>query len=212
MDEFQIKRNELLADRVIRGLKARNMEGYYVADKKKALDLVLKMIPTGASVSWGGSTTLEEIGIKDILREGDYQVIDRDRCSSPEEKHQTEIQALDSDFFLASSNAITEEGMLVNIDGQGNRIAGIIFGPRTVILVVGMQKVSKDLDEAIKRVRNEAAPIIAQKFPLSTPCKTIGSCVNCMAQDTICCQLLVTRFSRFQGRIKVILVGETIGY
>lgn len=212
MDEFQMKRNELLAERVIRGLKSRNMEGCYVENREEALELVIGMIPAGASVGWGGSNTLEEIGIKNILREGDYQVIDRDNCSGPKEKHQKEIQALDSDVFLASCNAITEDGILVNIDGQGNRIAGIIFGPRSVILVVGMQKVAKDLDAAIKRARNEAAPAIAQKFPLSTPCKTIGSCVNCMAQDTICCQFLVTRYSRFQGRIKVILVGEPVGY
>ena len=119
---------------------------------------------------------------------------------------------LGSDFLLSSTNAITEDGVLVNIDGRGNRVAGIVYGPRNVIIVAGMNKVVRTLEDAWSRARNEAAPINAQRFPIQTPCKKTGSCADCKSPDTVCCQFLVTRFSKVPKRIKVILVNEELGF
>ncbi len=212
MDQNKKKRNKLLAEKVIKGLQSRNMEGYYVDNKEAALKKVFELIPRGSSIGWGGSASIDEVGLKVVAKTGDYVVFDRDGCKDPIKKKQIELQIFGSDYFLCSTNAITEDGILVNIDGNSNRVAAIAYGPTHVIMVVGMNKVAKDVDAAIYRARNEAAPINAQRFPLETPCKKTGSCANCMSKDTICCQFLVTRFSRHEGRIKVILVGEDLGF
>ncbi|MBR3825717.1 MAG: lactate utilization protein [Lachnospiraceae bacterium] len=212
MDQNKAKRNKLLAEKVIKGLQSRNMEGYYVKNKEEALKKVFSLIPRGSSIGWGGSASVDEIGFKVVAKTGEYVVFDRDKGKNPIEKKQIEIQTFGCDYYLCSSNAITEDGILVNIDGNSNRVAAIAYGPTHVIMVVGMNKVAKDLDAAICRARNEAAPINAQRFELDTPCRKNGSCANCMSKDTICCQFLVTRFSRHEGRIKVILVGEDLGF
>ncbi|MBQ6695600.1 MAG: lactate utilization protein [Lachnospiraceae bacterium] len=212
MDPNKKKRNKLLAEKVIKGLQSRNMEGYYVDNKEAALKKVFELIPRGSSIGWGGSASIDEVGLKVVAKTGDYVVFDRDGCKDPIKKKQIELKIFGSDYFLCSTNAITEDGILVNIDGNSNRVAAIAYGPTHVIMVVGMNKVAKDVDAAIYRARNEAAPINAQRFPLETPCKKNGSCANCMSKDTICCQFLVTRFSRHEGRIKVILVGEDLGF
>lgn len=212
MDQNKIKRNKLLAEKVIKGLQSRNMEGYYVKNKEEALKKVFSLIPRGSSIGWGGSASVDEVGLKVVSKTGDYVVFDRDNCKNPIEKRQVELQTFGCDYYLCSSNAITEDGILVNIDGNSNRVAAIAYGPTHVIMVVGMNKVVKDVDAAIYRARNEAAPINAQRFPLDTPCKKNGSCADCMSKDTICCQFLVTRFSRHEGRIKVVLVGEDLGF
>lgn len=206
------KRNRLLAEKVIRGLKARNMEGFYAENGKEALELALSMISQGSIVGWGGSASIEEIGLKEAIRNGNYQVLDRDNCKDAAEKKQIERQIFSADYMLCSTNAITEDGILVNIDGNANRVAAIAYGPEHVIMIVGMNKVAKDVDAAVCRARNEAATINAQRFPLDTPCKKTGSCVNCMFMDTICCEFLITRFSGHEDRIKVILVGEDLGF
>lgn len=212
MDENQKKRNRALIERVIRGLQKRNIEGYYAEGKQEALELALSLIPKGAVVAWGGSHTISQIGLKQAVVSGDYVVINRDCCNDAKEKRRTEVQALASDYFLASCNAITEDGILVNIDGNANRVAAIAFGPEHVILIVGAQKIAKDVEAAVSRIRHVAAPVIVQGFPLTVPCKTLGSCVNCLASDTVCCQFLITRYSRHTGRIKVILVNDQAGY
>jgi hypothetical protein len=212
MDQNKAKRNKLLAEKVIKGLQSRNMEGYYVKNKEEALKKVFSLIPRGSSIGWGGSASVDEIGFKVVAKTGEYVVFDRDKGKNPIDKKQIEIQTFGCDYYLCSSNAITEDGILVNIDGNSNRVAAIAYGPTHVIMVVGMNKVAKDLDAAICRARNEAAPINAQRFDLETPCKKNGSCANCMSKDTICCQFLVTRFSRHEGRIKVVLVGEDLGF
>ena len=212
MDQNKAKRNKLLAEKVIKGLQSRNMEGYYVKNKEEALKKVFSLIPRGSSIGWGGSASVDEIGFKVVAKTGEYVVFDRDKGKNPIEKKQIEIQTFGCDYYLCSSNAITEDGILVNIDGNSNRVAAIAYGPTHVIMVVGMNKVAKDLDAAIYRARNEAAPINAQRFDLDTPCKKNGSCANCMSKDTICCQFLITRFSRHEGRIKVVLVGEDLGF
>lgn len=212
MDINRMKRNELLAATVIKGLTSRNMEGYYAATKEEALKLALELIPEGSSISWGGSMSIQEIGLKQAVIEGNYQVYNRDAASTPEEKRRIELATYDADFFLTSSNAVTEDGILLNIDGNSNRVSAIAYGPKHVLMIVGMNKICKDVDAAVYRARNEAATCNTQRFPIKTPCKVTGACADCKSPDTICCQFLTTRYSRHAGRIKVILVGEDLGF
>lgn len=212
MNENRDVRNRMLAEKVIKGLKSRNMEGFYAETKEEALKLALELIPAGSSIGWGGSVSIEEIGLKKAVCEGDYVIYNRDICKSPEEKREVELKVFGCDYFLASSNAVTEDGILVNIDGNANRVAAIAYGPKNVLMIVGMNKIAKDEEAALYRARNEAATINAQRFPLDTPCKKNGSCANCKSMDTICCQFLTTRFSRHAGRIKIILVNENLGF
>ena len=209
MNENIVKRNELLAAKTIRGLKSRNMEGYYAADKEAALKIALSLIPEGSSVTMGGGMSVHEIGLVKALKEGNYNFIDRD---AEKDKRAAMLKAYDADVFLSSVNAMTEDGVLVNIDGNSNRVSAIAQGPRKVVFIVGMNKVCSDVDGAMKRARNVAAPINAQRFGLSTPCAKTGACWNCKSPDTICCQFLITRFSRHAGRIHVILVNDNLGF
>ena len=209
MDKNTFKRNELLAQKVIKGLQSRNMSGYYAASTQEALQMALDMIPEGSSVTMGGGESVHAIGLSDALKQGNYNFIDRDAY---EDKRKAMLLAYDADFYLASVNAMTEDGVLVNIDGNANRVSAIAQGPKKVIFIVGMNKVCSDVDGAMKRARNVAAPINAQRFGLQTPCSKTGSCMNCKSADTICCQFLITRFSRHEGRIHVILVNENLGF
>ena len=211
MNENITKRNALLAQQMIKSLQSRNMEGYYAETKEEALQKALELIPEGSSISWGGSMSIQEIGLTKALHEGNYQVYDREDCKTPEEKRQIALKALDCDYFLASSNAITEDGIMVNIDGNANRIAAIAFGPRNVLMIIGMNKVVRTEADAMSRAKNIAAPINAQRFK-KTPCTVTGTCVNCKSPGCICCQTLVTRFSLAPGRIKVILVNDELGF
>ena len=212
MDNNTASRNRLLAERVIRGLESRNMTGYYAENKEEALKIALSLIPEGATVGWGGSVSVNEIGLKDAVISGNYNALVRENCKTPEEKEKLQRDVFFADYFLSSSNAVTEDGILVNIDGNANRIAAIAYGPKHVIMVVGMNKIARDLDAAISRARNVAAPINAQRFPLSTPCKKTGVCADCKSPDSICCEFLITRLSRHKDRIHVILVDEILGY
>ena len=212
MNENIIKRNELLAVKVIKGLESRNMSGYYAATKEEALAKALELIPEGASIAMGGAMSAHEIGLVEALKTGSYNFIDRDKAKNPEEKRAAMLAAYDADFFLSSANAMTEDGIIVNIDGNSNRVSAIAQGPKQVIFIVGMNKICDDLDGAMKRARNVAAPINAQRFGLSTPCASTGSCMDCKSPDTICCQFLITRFSRHKGRIHVILVNDSLGF
>ena len=207
--KFITMRNDLLAQKVIKGLKSRNMTGYYAKDKEAALKLALDLIPEGSTVTMGGAMSAHEIGLVKTLKEGNYNFIDRDDY---EDKRQAALLAYDADVFLSSTNAMTEDGILVNIDGNANRVSAIAQGPKKVVLIVGMNKVCDDVDGALKRARNVAAPINAQRFGLNTPCAKTGSCMNCKSPDTICCQFLITRYSHHPDRIHVILVGENLGF
>ena len=209
MDKNIFHRNELLAQKVIKGLESRNMSGYYAEDRESALRQALALIPEGSTATMGGGVSVYEIGLVKALKEGSYNFIDRNEIA---DKRAAMLAAYDADVFLASCNAITEDGVLVNIDGNANRVSAIAFGPKKVVLIVGMNKVCSDVDAAMKRARGIAAPTNAQRFGLSTPCAKTGSCMNCKSPDTICCQFLVTRFSRHAGRIHVILVNDTLGY
>lgn len=209
MNPAMNKRNELLAQTVIKGLKSRNMSGYYAASREEALRTALELIPEGSSVTMGGAMSAHEIGLVDALKKGNYQFIDRDAYT---DKRAAMLAAYDADVFLSSANAITSDGVMVNIDGNSNRVSAIAQGPKKVIFIVGMNKVCGDIDGAIKRARNVAAPINAQRFGLSTPCSKTGACMNCKSPDTICCQILITRYSRHADRIHVILVNDSLGF
>lgn len=209
MDANLAKRNELLAQKVISGLKSRNMTGYYAASREDALKIALSLIPEESTVTMGGGMSVHEIGLVKALKEGNYHFLDRDAMA---DKRAAMLAAYDADFFLSSANAMTEDGILVNIDGNANRVSAIAQGPKKVLFIVGMNKVCDDVDGAMKRARNVAAPTNAQRFGLSTPCSKTGSCMNCKSPDTICCQFLVTRYSRHADRIHVILVNDYLGF
>ena len=203
------RRNELLAQKVIEGLESRNMSGYYAADKEAALRLALSLIPEGSTVTMGGGMSVHEIGLPEALKKGNYNFIDRDEMK---DKRAAMLAAYDADFFLMSTNAMTQDGILVNIDGNSNRVSALAQGPRKVIIIAGMNKVCDDVDGAMKRARNVAAPINAPRFGLETPCSKTGACMNCKSPDTICCQFLITRYSKHAGRIHVILVNDYLGF
>ena len=205
-------RNEVLANRVVKNLESRNMEAYFVKTKEEALKKALELIPEGSSISWGGTASAKEIGLLDAVHEGNYEVYDREEVQTPELKNELAHKALDCDFFIGSTNALAENGVMVNIDGNANRVAAFAFGPKNVLLIVGMNKVVKSEEDAMSRARNEAAPINAQRFGLDTPCSKNGMCYDCKSPDCICCQILITRYSRAAKRIKVILVDENLGF
>ena len=209
MDQNIVKRNELLAQTVIKGLASRNMTGYYAADREEALKLALSLIPKGSTVTMGGALSAREIGLVDAVKGPDYRFIDREAYA---DRRAAMLAAYDADVFLSSTNAMTEDGILVNIDGNANRVSAIAQGPKKVVVIAGMNKVCKDLDSAMKRARNVAAPINAQRFGLNTPCSKTGACMDCKSPDTICCQFLITRYSRHAGRIHVILVNDNLGF
>ncbi|MBR4169166.1 MAG: lactate utilization protein [Lachnospiraceae bacterium] len=209
MNENITKRYELLADKVIAGLKSRNMSGYYAATKEEALKKALELIPEESTVTMGGAMSAHEIGLVDALKEGNYLFIDRDQES---DKRAAMLKAYSADVFLSSVNAMTEDGVLINIDGNANRVSAIAQGPKKVIFIVGINKICNDVDSAMKRARNVAAPINAQRFGLNTPCAKTGSCMNCKSPDTICCQFLITRYSKHADRIHVILVNDNLGF
>ena len=208
MDENMKKRNERLAQTVIKGLQSRNMTGYYAEDREAALKQALELIEENSTISMGGCMSAHEIGLVQALQEGNYQYLDRSKM----EPREGLLAAYDSDVFLSSANAMTSDGILVNIDGNSNRVSCIAQGPKKVIFIVGMNKVCADLDSAMKRARNVAAPANAQRFEVKTPCKETGKCFDCKSPDTICCQFLITRYSRHTGRIHVILVNDNLGF
>ena len=209
MNENIFTRNEKLAQKVIKGLGSRNMTGYYASSAEEAKKIALDLIPEGSTVTMGGGMSVHEIGLVDALKNGNYNFLDRNQA---EDKRAAMLAAYDADFFLSSCNAITEDGILINIDGNANRVSAIAQGPKKVIFIVGMNKVCSDVDGGMKRARNVAAPINAQRFGLDTPCTKTGSCFNCKSPDTICCQFLVTRFSKHADRIHVILVNDSLGF
>ena len=205
-------RNEKAAGKVIKNLARRNIEACYCPTSREAVDKLLEMIPAGSSVTWGGSMSIRDIGIPAALADaGKYEVYDRDKA--PDRAAATEIylKAFSCDYYLSSANAITEDGVIVNIDGTGNRVAAITFGPRNVIFVIGMNKLTQNVDAALARARSLAAPVNTARFDIQTPCKLDGVCHNCLSDDCICNYIHYLRHSP-KGKHKVILVGESIGY
>ncbi|MDR0315783.1 MAG: lactate utilization protein [Treponema sp.] len=205
-------RNQKLGAKTVQALKNRFFDAWYFDEPAEALEKIMSLIPADHTVSWGGSFTLDELGIKERLAEKGYKLLDRDKALNPEERAEIMRQALLCGTFLTGCNAISEDGQLVNIDGFGNRVAAMIFGPRQVIVIAGMNKVAKTLDDAIIRARTIAAPRNTQRFQNNkTPCNETGSCANCTSPDSICSFIVTTRLCKPANRIKVILVGKDMG-
>lgn len=204
----------VLAASMIKKLEARNMEGAYCETAEEAKQAILSEMPEGSSVTWGGSMTCEDMGLIDACRKSPHlRALDRATAKTPQEKRELYAKQTLCDYFLMSTNAITMDGELVNIDGNGNRVACLIIGPSHVFVVCGMNKVEPDLESAIKRARNIASPANVHRVgKTSTPCLKTGRCADCLSQESICNQFVVTRRSGVKGRIKVFLVGESLGY
>ncbi len=213
-DMIIANRTEIIAKHVIEGLEKRNMKGYFCQTAQEANDLILSLIPEGDSVSWGGSMTIRDMGLTKLIKSSEkYNVMDRDEAGSTEEMREIQRQALLCDTFLMSTNAMTDDGVLVNIDGLGNRLAALCYGPKQVIVVAGINKVMHSEEAAIERARNVAAPTNIHRFTANvTPCKKTGKCGNCIGEGCICRQVLITRMSMIPERIKVILVNEDLGF
>lgn len=203
---------ENAAATIIKNLEKRQMEGYYCATSAEAVQKALELMPAGSSIGWGGSMTLSETGLMDALRSADYNLIDRDTAKTPEEQRKLYGEICCADYFLMSTNAITLDGELVNIDGRGNRVAFLCYGPQNVLILTGMNKVTSDVESAIKRVKDVASPPNTVRLNKNTPCAVTGRCGDCLSPDCICSQTVITRRSGTPGRIKVILIGEELGY
>ncbi len=204
---------EKRAQVLVKNLRSRHFQAVYCPDKTSALAQALEWIPRGSSVGWGGSVTAQQIGLIDAVRAGDYQVLDRDAAPDPAEKKQIMKRILTADVFLTGANALSLDGQMVNVDGNGNRVAAVCYGPDSVIVVAGMNKVVDTLEDAVTRARTVAAPMNKQRFLNgTTPCEVIGVCGNCKSEGCICNQIVITRNSRPAGRIKFILVGEELGF
>lgn len=204
-------RNEKLAQTVIRHLRQRHFDGYYCKNVDELKSLIKTLIPEKSSITWGGSVTVRSTGINKLLKEGNYTVYDRDDATTDEEKQAAYLKAFSCDYYLSSVNAMTEDGQIVNIDGNGNRVAALTWGPKHVVYIVGFNKICQDLDAAVKRARSTAAPVNAQRFNLHTPCKADGVCHNCQSPDSICNYIWIQRLSP-NHRHTVILVAEDLGY
>ena len=207
------RRNSKLGPALVKALEDRHFEAAYFDDIPHAVEKVFSLIPKDHVVSWGGSMTAGAMDLyEETVRRG-YKVINRDAAQSPEERVNLMRQALLSDTFLMGTNALSEDGQLVNIDGNGNRIAALCYGPRQVIIVTGINKAVKTLDDAIARARNQAAPLNVQRFEsIKTPCNSSGVCANCKNSDSICSHIVITRLCKPAGRIKVIIIGQELGF
>jgi L-lactate utilization protein LutB len=196
---------------LVKNLQNRHFEAYYCANREDALKKALELIPEGASVGWGGAMSAEQIGLIDALRKGNYKPLDRETCKTAQEREQMYLAGLHTDVFLTGANGLSLDGEMVNIDGTGNRVAAIVYGPKSVLVIAGMNKVMDTLEDAITRARTVAAPMNQQRFGLKNPCTVTGSCADCKSESCICNQILITRHCRPVGRIKFILVGEDLG-
>jgi len=205
---YDQKRGQVL----VNNLRRRHFEACYCDTREEALEKALELIPEGASVGWGGATSAEEIGLLNALRRGNYLAVDRDTAKTPKERTQMMHTCLMTDYFITGANAISLDGQMVNIDGMGNRVAAIVYGPQKIIVIAGMNKVADTLEDAMTRARTVAAPVNKQRFGGETPCGVTGSCADCLSEGCICNQILITRNCRPVGRISFIIVGEELGF
>lgn len=201
------KRGQIL----VKNLKSRHFDAVYCATKEEALEKALQWIPEGAIVGWGGAMSAQQIGLMDAVNNGPYNAIDRDKCKTPGEREQAAKDCMFCDVYLTGANGMSLDGQMVNIDGTGNRVAAMIYGPKTVLVIAGMNKVEDTLESAVKRARTVAAPLNQQRFQLDNPCTATGTCADCKSERCICNQIVITRHCRPVGRIKFVLVGEELG-
>ena len=213
MKTFAEQRYSKLGPRVAKALKARFFDAWYFDEPAEAVDTVVSLIPKEHVVSWGGSMTVADLGVLDRLARDGFSLLDRDKAATPEERLEIMRKSLLCDTYLTGANAISEDGQLVNIDGNGNRVAALMYGPRQVIVVAGMNKVAKTAADAMARARAIAAPTNAQRFPsLKTPCNETGACADCASADSVCNYFVTIKACKPAGRIKVILVGKDLGF
>ena len=206
------QRNEHLAKTIIKNLHRRHIEGFYCPTAEEAVKKVSELIEDRSSVTWGGTMTVRDLGIPQVLKDrGTLEVLDRDLAKTPEDKQAMYLKAFSADVYLSSANAISEDGVIVNIDGNGNRVAAITWGPKKVIFVIGLNKVAQTVEAALARARSTASPINAARFDIKTPCQVDGVCHNCNSVDSICNYVHFLRNSP-RGRHTVVLVGENLGY
>lgn len=213
---YLIARNRKLGEKVVINLKKRFFDAYYAETKEDALKKAIELIPESDTVSWGGSISIMEIGLMDYILKNKYNVINRDLAKNPEEKKEILKQAMFCDTYLMGTNAISEDGQLVNIDCIGNRTAALMFGPKNVVIIAGINKVVSTLDEAIKRAREFSAPVNMQRVAgngiRQTPCYSSGICHDCISRDSICSHIVVTRLCNPAKRVKIILTNEELGF
>lgn len=205
---FYEKRGNIL----VKNLKSRHFEAYYCATKDDALAKALELIPEGSTVGWGGALSAQQIGLLEAMGNGKYNALDRDKASSMEERNAIQRSCFDTDFFIVGANALSLDGQMVSIDGNGNRAGMIVYGPKNVLVIAGVNKIADTLEEAVRRARTIAAPQNAQRFGLPNPCSVTGACGDCKNETCICNQIVITRASRPAGRIKMIIVGENLGF
>ena len=206
--QFYKKRGQIL----VKNLQARHFDAYYCETKEEALKKALELIPEGSSVGWGGALSAEQIGLMKALHEGNYNPIDRSLAKDQQERDRMQREMMFADVFLTGANGLSLDGQMVNIDGSGNRVAATIYGPKSVIVVAGMNKVEDTVESAIIRAKTIAAPMNNQRFGNNNPCSVTGTCGNCKSETCICNQIVITRHCRPVGRIKFILVGEALGF
>ena len=212
MDEAKRAAYRSTAQTVIKNLQRRNMEGYYCETAEEAVQLVCDMIPAGDSITWGGSVTFTETGMRAALEVGDWRLLDRSTATTPDEQREMWRDRASADWFFMSANALTVGGELVNIDGNSDRLSLLLHGPEHVVVLVGMNKLVADVDAGFKRIRTTTCPLNAARLHTNTPCEVAGVCSECHSERCMCCQMVVTRHSRHAGRIKVVLIGENLGY
>lgn len=205
--KYYEKRSQIL----VKNLQSRHFEAYYCENKEEALKTALSLIPEGSTVGWGGAMSAQQIGLLEAVNNGPYNAIDRDKAPNPDEREKAMRSCLLADVFITGANALSLDGQMVNIDGNGNRVAAIVYGPRSIIVIAGMNKVMDTLEDALVRARTVAAPMNKQRFASQTPCEITGACGDCRSEGCICNQILTTRNSKPAGRIKVVLVGEALG-
>lgn len=212
MTEFTRKFYEKRGQVLVKNLQSRHFDAYYCATREEALGKALSLIPEGSSVGWGGALSAQQIGLLDAVNQGNYQALDRDKTATPQEREEMQRRCLLADIFVTGANAISLDGQMVNIDGNGNRVAAIVYGPKQVVVIAGMNKVVDTLEAAVTRARTVAAPMNKQRFPLQTPCEVTAACADCKSEGCICNQILITRNCKPSGRIKFVLVGEELGF
>ena len=212
MEEVTKRYYRKRAEELVRNLQRRHCEAWYCDTREQALEKAMELIPEGSTVGWGGALSAQQIGLMDALNAGNYHTLDRSKLKTAEEREALARKCLDADFFLTGANALSMDGPMVNIDGTGNRVAAIIYGPAHVLVIAGMNKVCDTLEDAMHRARTVAAPMNQQRFLGNTPCTRTGKCGDCLSENCICNQIVITRNSRIPGRIQYILVGENLGF
>ena len=189
------------------------MAGYFVENQSELTELLQSLIPEGSTIGSGDSITLEQTGVFDLLRNGDYMFHDKFKPGLSSEKKRTlYLKNFSADTFITGSSAVTMDGKIFNIDGNGSRVAPMLYGPTQVIIVIGTNKIVRDLSEAIERTRQIAAPLDAKRLNKDTPCAKLGRCIDCNHKQRICNDFVLITGQFAEGRIKVIIVNETLGY